>query len=234
MAICYREFAAASARRLGVARFATVAVAAAITFVASTAEAATLEDIVKLTQVGVADTVLIELIDMNPTPYSLAPSRLRALQQAGVSNIVLLALLRNGFVEGVRNPSTDWLGSSFSCRAETPTAAAPSIPVPVPVPVAVPVPVRTPRRTSTQTRSAGPLNPAGFAGVIGFNSVTVSATTTVVGAGNAPVYWGWGGQKRPGSWDGHAGEVGLAVRRLGHSLPACSLLAPWQPVTRGA
>jgi len=151
MATCYREFADASARRLGVARFATVAVAAAISLVASTAEAATLEDIVKLTQVGVADTVLIELIDMNPTPYSLAPFRLRALRQAGVSEIVLLALLRNGFVEGVRNPSTDCLGSSFSCRAETPTAAAPPIPVPVPVPV------RTPRRTLTQTRSAGPL-----------------------------------------------------------------------------
>ncbi len=208
MATCYREFADASARRLGVARFATVAVAAAISLVASTAEAATLEDIVKLTQVGVADTVLIELIDMNPTPYSLAPFRLRALRQAGVSDIVLLALLRNGFVEGVRSPSTDCLGSSFSCRAETPTAAAPVIPVPVPVPVAVrlPVPVRTPRRTSTQTRSAGPLNPAGFAGITGFNSLTVSATTTVIGAGNAPVYWGWGGQKRPGSWDGHAGE----------------------------
>lgn len=205
MVTCCGEFAGASAERLGAgaARFATVAVAAAITLAASTAETATLEDIVKLTQVGVADTVLIELIDMNPIPYSLAPSRLRALQEAGVSDIVLLALLRNGFVEGVRNPSTDCLGSSFSCRAETPIAAAPPIPVPVPVPV----PVRIPRRTSTQTRSAGPLNPAGFAGVTGFNLLTVSATTTVIGrAGNAPVYWGWGGQKRPGSWDGHAGE----------------------------
>lgn len=206
MVTCCGEFAGAPARRLGVgaARFATVALAAAVTLAASTAEAAPLEDIVKLTQVGVADTVLIELIDMNPTPYSLAPSRLRALQQAGVSDIVLLALLRNGFVEGVRNPSTDCLGSSFSCRAATPTAAAPAIPVPVPVPVSVPV--RTPRRTSPQTLSAGPLNPAGFAGVTGFTSLTVSATTVIGGAANAPVYWGWGGQKRPGSWEGHAGE----------------------------
>ena len=194
MVTCCGEFAGAPARRLGVgaARFATVALAAP------------LEDIVKLTQVGVADTVLIELIDMNPTPYSLAPSRLRALQQAGVSDIVLLALLRNGFVEGVRNPSTDCLGSSFSCRAATPTAAALAIPVPVPVPVSVPV--RTPRRTSPQTLSAWPLNPAGFAGVTGFTSLTVSATTVIGGAANAPVYWGWGGQKRPGSWEGHAGE----------------------------
>ncbi len=207
MVTCCGEFAGASARRSGVgaARFATVAVAAAVTLAASPAEAATLQDIVKLTQVGVAATVLIELIDMNPTPYSLAPSRLRALQQAGVSDIVLLALLRNGFVEGVRNPSTDCLGLSFSCRTATPTAATPPLPVPVPVPVRVQV--RTPRRTSTQTRSTGPLNPAGFAGITGFNSLTVSATTTVIrGAGNAPVYWGWGGQKRPGSWDGHAGE----------------------------
>lgn len=98
MVTCFGEFAGASAERLGAgaARFATVAVAAAITLAASTAETAPLEDIVKLTQVGVADTVLIELIDMNPTPYSLAPSRLRALQQAGVSDIVLLGCSETG------------------------------------------------------------------------------------------------------------------------------------------
>lgn len=171
----------------------------------TTAEAVTLEDIVKLTQVGVADVVLIELIDMNATPYTLPPSRLRALRQAGVSDMVLLALVRNGVVPGERNPSLDCLGASFSCRADTPTAAAPPLPIPVPVPVAVPV--RTPRRTSTQTRPAGPLNPGGFAGITGFGSPVVSAAATVSGgAENAAVYWGWGGQKRPGSWDGHSGE----------------------------
>ena len=63
------------------------------------ARAVTLEDIVKLSQAGIGESVLIE---MDEIACPIAPSRLNALKRAGTSDQVLLVLLRNSCADGDR------------------------------------------------------------------------------------------------------------------------------------
>jgi hypothetical protein len=78
------------------ARTAVCVTIAVIALAGVRAWAVTLEDIVELSQAGIGEVVLIELIEMDDIAYPLTPSRLRALKGAGVSDQVLLALLRSG------------------------------------------------------------------------------------------------------------------------------------------
>lgn len=61
----------------------------------------TLKDVAELSRAGIGEAVLIELIEMDDIAYPLTPSKLRVpklkvLKRAGVSDRVLLALLRSG------------------------------------------------------------------------------------------------------------------------------------------
>ena len=65
------------------------------------ARAATLKDVSELSRAGIGEAVLIELIEMDDIAYPLTGGRLRAptlraLKRAGVSDMVLVALLRSG------------------------------------------------------------------------------------------------------------------------------------------
>ena len=64
------------------------------------ARAVTLEEVVELSQAGIGEVVLVELIEMDDIAYLLTPTGLRSLKGAGVSDQVLLALLRSGAVSG--------------------------------------------------------------------------------------------------------------------------------------
>ena len=177
--------------------------------------AVTLEDVVELLQAGVGDVVLIELIEMDDIAYPLTPSRLRALKGAGVSDQVLLALLRSGrSTDGdrpaaARRDDPQRTTRSSGCRLRTRAACASSVVTRV-VPVPVLVPTRPARRTGGRERAPGPRTVLGFGGVsgLGFRSPLTIGTTGAATTGTAtrrkPIYWGWGGKKRPGSWNGHS------------------------------
>jgi hypothetical protein len=168
-------------------------------------QAITLEDVVELSRVGVGDVVLVELIEIDENTYQLPPARLRALKLAGVSDRVLLALLRSGRVAqedaGVALP-TDTRKRTTPAGCQRPggscDAVAPRI---VAVPVLVPA---RPDRSTSESRQAGPRTPLGFGGVVGFNPLPTVPTATIIPAPREPVYWGWGGKKRPGSWTGNS------------------------------
>ena len=213
------------------------------------AHAVTLEDVVELSQAGLGDVVLIELIKMDDITYPLDPSRLRALKGAGVSDHVLLALLRSGrsadgdLPGAARRDATRRTTRSDGCRPTT-RAACESVATRF-VPGRVLVPARPARRTVSPGRSSGPRTSLGFGGVrgLGFRplpttvttgtattstattstattgtattgtATTSTVTTSTVTTGTAttstptrrePIYWGWGGKKRPGSWNGHS------------------------------
>ena len=186
------------------ARTAVCVTIAVIALAGVRARAVTLEDIVELSQAGIGEVVLIELVEMDDIAYPLTPSRLRALKGAGVSDQVLLALLRSGRSADDDRPAAarrhdpPRTRRSDGCRTR-PRAAC--------VPVPVLVPTRPARRTGGRRRAPGPRTPFGFGGVSGFSflsTLTTVTTGTATTTPREPTYWGWGGKKRPGSWNGHS------------------------------
>ena len=151
--------------------------------------------------------MLIELIKMDDITYPLDPSRLRALKGAGVSDHVLLALLRSGrsadgdLPGAARRDATRRTTRSDGCRPTT-RAACESV-----VTSIVLVPTRPARAIGGRQRAPGPQTALGFGGVSGLSALstrTTRTTGTVTNTRCEPVYWGWGGKKRPGSWNGHS------------------------------
>jgi hypothetical protein len=61
-----------------------------------TASAVSLDEIVRLSQAGVSDEVLLALIDRDKPVFAIEPEQLVALKRAGVSQLVILAMLKSG------------------------------------------------------------------------------------------------------------------------------------------
>jgi hypothetical protein len=171
-----------------------IAFAAVFALTAGRVEALTIRDLIELTKAGLGDEVLIALIEVDRRVFSLDPATLRQLKEAGVSEPVIVALIRSGRtapVEPVQAPP-----------APEPEPRKPEVivvdhhdPAPAPAPVAYPVYVpvvsdfyggrRETVRTTLQTDQ-------------GLVRARVPVPYNCVKA--APVYWGFGGRLRPGSW----------------------------------
>ena len=181
---------------------------AVIALTGAQVRAITLKDIVELSQAGIGEVVLIELIKMDDIAYPLTPSRLRALKGAGVSDQVLVALLRSGrSADGhlpapLQRDESRRTTRSDGCRPRT-RAACESV-----VTRVVLVPTRPVRGIGGRQRAPGPRTSLGFGGVSGLSSLSTRTTqttgTVATPIHREPVYWGWGGKKRPGSWNGHS------------------------------
>jgi hypothetical protein len=65
-----------------------------------TASAVTVGQIVALTKAGVAEPVILALIDRDKTVFTIEPEQLVNLQRDGVSETVILAMLKSGRAEG--------------------------------------------------------------------------------------------------------------------------------------
>jgi len=148
--------------------------------------AVSVRDIIELSRAGLGDEVILALIDVDPVQYYLDAQRVLELKNAGVSERVLAAMLRSG-------------------------RSAPPVVTPVP-PTAGPAPaltiwpvfqtvVRSPVRLGRRRHGepkAQSLRPFAF-GVDPF--FVPSRVTKPVAPLSPPVYWGWGGQRRPDTWD---------------------------------
>src|SRR5262245_24548717 len=64
--------------------------------VATSAGAATLDDIVALSKAGVSDAVLLALIERDKAVYTIEADQLIALKAGGVSEAVVIAMLKSG------------------------------------------------------------------------------------------------------------------------------------------
>ena len=62
----------------------------------TTASAVSVDQIVRLSQAGVSDEVLLALIDRDKSVFAIEPEELPALKRAGVSQVVVLAMLKSG------------------------------------------------------------------------------------------------------------------------------------------
>jgi hypothetical protein len=183
----------------------------ALALTAARADAVTIRDLVELSKAGLSDQVLISLIEVDRTIFTLDSATIKQLKDGGVSDAVILAVIKSG-----RSPRVEPAPAAEPAPAPDPDApprepqvividhhdtAAPQ-PAPVAYPVAVPVYV--PVGNSYGRGYGNRLNDR--------NSVTTVVPTDqglvrtrVPVAPNCtpaqPVYWGFGGKLRPGSWE---------------------------------
>ena len=176
----------------------------AVFVVASRAEAVSIRDLIELSKAGLGDDVLIALIEVDQLVFTVDTETLKSLKAAGVSDNVIVALIRSGRstkpepatapVPEPRKPEV------IVVDHHDPAPAAAPAPVAYPVPVAVPVYV-----------------PVANYGNYGNRGLRHETVTTVLPTDQGlvkarvpvppncikaePVYWGFGGKLRPGSWE---------------------------------
>lgn len=186
-------------RRIVIALFAVFVLAA------GRAEAVTIRDLIELSKAGLGDDVLIALIEVDQRIFNIDTATLKQLKEGGVSDTVIVALIRSR-----RTPRNEPDAAQAAPEPRKPEvivvdhhdpapAAAPA-PQPYPVPVAVPVYVPVPTYTN---RGLGYGRHDTVTTVLPTDQGLVRARVQVppncVKA--EPVYWGFGGKLRPGSWE---------------------------------
>jgi hypothetical protein len=119
---------------------------------AASAEAVTVRDIIELSKAGLGDDVLLALIEVDRPVFSIDTATLKSLKDAGVSQQVIVAMIRSGRTPAPEPPPqpapAETMVPPDTMQVEPgmdPSMGYPPPPqvveVPVAVPVAVPVPV---------------------------------------------------------------------------------------------
>ena len=177
---------------------------------AARAEALTVRDIIELSKAGLTDPVLLALIDVERSVFAIDTATIRSLKDAGVSDAVIVAMIRSGRerpepvapapVEPQVPPPAPEPQVIVVDHHDAPPAQ-PVYQVPVAVPVYVPVAAGLYNGGLVDNRR-----------VLDNSNVVKATIQTDQGLVRArvplppncvnaePVYWGWGGKLRPGSW----------------------------------
>ena len=145
--------------------------------------------------------MLIALIEVDRRVFTVDTPTLKQLKEAGVSDPVIVALIRSG-----RTPRPE----PAPAAAPEPQLRQPEVivvehrdPQPAPAPAAYPVPVAVPVYVPVPTTSRGLGRRETVTTVLPTDQGLVKARIPVppncVKA--EPVYWGFGGKLRPGSWE---------------------------------
>ena len=167
---------------------------------ASRAEAVTIRDLIELSKAGLGEDVLLALIEVDRSVFTIDPATLKKLKQAGVSDKVIVALIRSGR----SNPPEPTHAPEPAAQPETPPQQPPVVVIdhrdaPAPAPVAYPVavPVYVPVATSPSYYRDHTVST-----VLSTDQGLVRARVPVPPGcvAGQPVYWGFGGTLRPGSW----------------------------------
>jgi hypothetical protein len=177
-----------------------VLVVAAVALLAGRAEALTIRDVIELARAGLGDEVLLALIEVDRGVYAIDPTTLKQLKAAGVSERVIVALVRSGR----ENPPEPAPMPLTENQAPTPQVVVidhhdeqPQVVERVrEVPVAVPVyiPVTRARHHRSIDASVDTSNFIPF-------QTGPPAHQRVNPQKAEPVYWGFGGKLRPDAWD---------------------------------
>jgi hypothetical protein len=150
------------------------------------ADALTVRDIVELTGAGLGEEILLALIEVDASVFPIDTATLKRLKAAGVSERVIVAMIRSGRTQPVMTEPVA-VDDSASRRASEPQVvvidhhdAPPVREVPVAVPVYVPYIVHD---ESVHERERRP-----------------GADHAMPARQPEPVYWGFGGKLRPDAW----------------------------------
>jgi hypothetical protein len=164
-------------------------------FVSGSASALTLRDLIELSRAGLGDEVLLALIDVDRPVFSIDADTLKSLKAAGVSERVIVAIVRSGRASVPPGVATvPEPGPQLSVPPEPRVIvidhhdAQPQVrEVAVPFPVYIPV-VPVARRVYDR----GDQLPA--------DRADRDLTKAPEPKKSEPVYWGWGGKRRPDAW----------------------------------
>jgi len=122
-----------------------VVIALFLSLVAGRAEALSVRDVIELSKAGLSDSVLLALIDVDRSMFSIDPATLKQLKTAGVSDAVIVAMIRSGRepqpVEATRPIPQQPAPLPEPSQTAEPVPMPQPAPYPVTYPVAVPVPV---------------------------------------------------------------------------------------------
>lgn len=149
------------------------------------AYAVTIRDLVELSKEGVSDAVLIALIETDGSRFRMTPADVRAVRAEGLSDAVIVAMIRT-------RPSTAPPRDGNVDSLE---------PVPQPAPVVVETPAPPPVVvTQTVVQEVTVERPRYSEPVYYPVYVAVPTKPREEPKKEEPVYWGWGGQRRPDAW----------------------------------
>jgi hypothetical protein len=188
-----------------------VALLLLIPLAAASAEAVTVRDLVELSKAGLSDDVLIALIDVDRSVFSIDTATLKMLKQSGVSEAVIIAMIRSGRTQTppLQAPEPE-IEPTFQQVAPEPEPRVIVIDhhdpvvreVPVAVPVAVPVFIPTqPRFRADVHRGITGISDLSARPPIDLTARPPTDLSPVPSSHRQPcVYWGFGGKLRPGSW----------------------------------
>ena len=183
-----------------------LAVLAAGILTAGRAEALSVRDVIELSKAGLGDEVLLALIEVDPSVFAIDAPTLKQLKAANVSDRVIVAMIKSG-----RTPRPEAVPAADPAPAPTPRSREPEVividhrdapapsPAPAPAPVAYPVavPVYVPVVTDLyRQRDRVETILQTDQGLV---RARVPVPANCIKA--EPVYWGFGGKLRPGSWD---------------------------------
>lgn len=176
----------------------------AVALSAGGAEAVTIRDLIELSKAGLSDPVLLALIEVDRSVFTIDTATLKQLKAAGVSDQVIVALIRSGRQprpEPVAAPAPEPLPREREPEVIVIDHRDPPAPGPAPVayPVAVPIYVPVPSRRGFDTRDTRHTIETTFPTDVGLVRARVPVPRNCVKA--EPVYWGFGGKLRPGSWE---------------------------------
>lgn len=167
---------------------------------AGRAEAVTVRDVIELSKAGLSDQVLLALIEVDRGVFTIDTPTVKQLKDEGVSEAVIVALIRSG-----RPPRPPEREAAFVPAV----ASEPQVvvidhhdaPVPAPTPIAVPYPVAVPVYIQVPTQRFRDRDTimTTFPTDIGLVKARVPVPANCIKA--EPVYWGFGGKLRPGSWE---------------------------------
>jgi len=171
---------------------------------AGLASAVTVPQLLALTKEGLGDDVLVALIQTDGSIFQLSATDILNLHRQGLSDRVIVAMVETAKKMASTPPRAPAVSAAPS--EEAPSKEQPPIasvqPVAIPPPtVNVNVKIEQPAQTSQASYpyAYGYPYSAGFYGV----PVSVPFVThpAVVAPATMPVYWGWGGQRRPDTWE---------------------------------
>jgi hypothetical protein len=167
------------------------------------AEALTTRDIIELSRAGLGEDVLLALIEVDGSVFAIDPATIKSLKDAGVSENVIVALVRSGRHNRTVQPPEPAAMPAPVAPAPEPHVVVVDHHEPQPEPVVVQVPVYVPVVQHSRHRRVE--RPAVDSTFVPFQFGPPPFRPVVQQQPKEPVYWGFGGKLRPDAWkpDGH-------------------------------